>query len=425
MKSNLDRFREARYGLFIHYGLYSLLGRGEWALNRERIPREEYRKLADRFTAEHLDFDELLGRAKHDWGMRYATLTCKHHEGFCLYDSKLTDFTSVNSPCGRDLVGEFVEACRRHGLRISLYHSLNDWLTAPNALDALERPDECYQPFIDTVHGQIREIMSNYGKIDVMWYDGWWPFDGAGWQAEKLNAMVRDLQPGILVNGRCGLPGDFGTPEGHIQASGDAWEACMTLNENWGYHAGDHEWKSPKYVAEMLRQCAAGCGNLLLNVGPMGDGTVPPPTVACLNRVGEWLRKHEEAVFNTEPFVCSLHERDDTRSDFTHHGKFSAAGNAFYWHIRHWPGDPIVLAGVECQVTEVTELSTGQEYSFTQEDTRVVVHGVPEEWDTSLPVVFRFRTADRPQLYNCGGYGVPNVPHCRYDPLPSDIQMAP
>ena len=253
MEADKQWLIDARYGLFIHYGLYSILGRGEWVLCKERLDIGEYKKLADQFTAENIDFDGLLGRAKNDWGMNYAILTCKHHDGFCLYDSKLTNFTTVKTTCGRDLVAEFVEACRKHGLRIALYHTLNAWTSTQNAVDALERHDECYQPFIDFVHGQIREIMTNYGKIDVMWYDGWWPFDGEGWQAEKLNAMVRELQPGILINSRCGLKGDFDTPEQHITASdpGQAWEANMTLNDNWGYHKGDNNWKSPTDAANL------------------------------------------------------------------------------------------------------------------------------------------------------------------------------
>ena len=427
MLPDISWFKEARYGLFIHYGLYSLLGRGEWVLNREQIPIDEYKKLADEFAAEHLDFDELIGRARNGWGMRYAILTCKHHDGFCLYDSGLTDFNSVKTRCGRDLVGEFVQACRKHDMRISLYHSLNDWTASPDAVDALERPDECYQAFIDFAHGQVRDIMTNYGKIDVMWYDGWWPFDGAGWQAEKLNAVVRELQPGILINGRCALPGDFDTPENHMAASaeGRPWEACMTLNGNWGYHNGDHSWKSPAQVADMLRQCAAGLGNLVINIGPKGGGSVPEESAECLDQVGQWLGQNGEAIFDTDRFTHEAYRRGDSRSDWTHSGRFTAAGNAFYWHINHWPGSPLVLGCVECTVTEVTDLATGTAYPFRQDGRRVVVENVPEETNTTLPVVFRFRTKEAPMLYGCGGCRVPKVEHCRYDPVASDIAVTP
>lgn len=417
---DLEWFVNARYGLFIHYGLYSLLGRGEWVMNRERIPVAEYARLAERFKADKLDFDGLLGRARKRWGMRYAILTTKHHDGFCLYDSKLTRFTAPNSAARRDLVAEFVDACRKHGLRIALYHSLNDWSTSPNAVDALERGTECYQRFIDFVHGQIREIMTNYGKVDVMWYDGWWPFDGNGWQARKLNAMVRDLQPGILINSRCGLPGDFSTPEQHVKASSGAWEANLTLNDNWGYHNGDHNWKSPKAVAELLRQCSAGGGNLCLNVGPRGDGSVPQESFDILDAAGDWLKRGGEAIFNTERFTVDLHDPAVGRSDFTAHGEFTASASAFYWHVRHWPGE-LRLAGVKCRVTKVEMLATGERLDFAQDGERLHVVGAPVELDTTMPVVFKFSVAGQPRIYGCGGHRVPKVPHCRYDPMPSDL----
>lgn len=416
-------FGSARYGLFIQYGLYSLLERGEWVMNREHLPREEYRQLADGFTAERLDLDRLLYRARHEWGMTYAIFTCKHHEGFCLFDSKLTDFTSTRTRCGRDLTAEFVSACRKHGLRIGLYHTLNDWMCRPGAVDALERPDECYQPFIDYVHGQIREVLTNYGAIDVLWYDGWWPFDGAGWQAEKLNAMARQLQPGILLNGRCGLPGDFDTPEGHVTPSpeGRLWEAYLNLNDSGGYHRGDHNWKTPAQIAEVLRQCAAGQGNLMLNLAPQGDGAIPPPWEQCVATVGDWVKRNREAIFTDRRFLTSLHHREGAPGDFTQHGRFSASQDAFYWHIRHWPGNPLRLYGVECEVRDVCVLDGGRALDFQQDGRLVTVNGLPDDPDAGMPVVLRFGVRGAPRIYNCGGYGIPAVPHCRYDPLPSDL----
>ena len=418
---NDNWFPTARYGMIVHYGLYSLLERGEWVMNKEQIPLAEYAALARRFTAAKFDADDLVGRAKRDWGMRYAVLTCKHHDGFCLYDSKLTDFTTAKTAAKRDLVREFVEACRRHGLRIGLYHSLNDWSVAPNAVDAIERPQECHDRFIEFVHGQIREIMTNYGKIDVMWYDGWWPFDANGWQADQLNAMVRQLQPGILVNGRSGRRGDFDTPEGHLTASDRPWEGCMTLNNSWGFHRGDHNWKTAKTVASMLQQVAAGAGNLLLNVGPRGDGSIPAPTIDILNQTGAWLKVNGEAIHGSERFRLNLRERGDERADWTHHGGFTAHGNAFYLHVANWPGTELVITGVECRVTEVSILG-GETYPFTQQERKVRVTGLPADPRSTMPVVIRFRTADRPVIYRSGGYRDPAVAHCRYDPCPSDLQ---
>jgi alpha-L-fucosidase len=420
MTPDTQWFRDARYGLIIHYGLYSLLGRGEWVMNREQIPAVEYARLADRFTAEAFDADALLRRAR-DWGMRYAVLTTKHHDGFCLYDSHLTGFTSVHSAAKRDLVAEFVGACRKYGLRVGLYHTLNDLSANPNAVDALERPAECYQRFIDFVHGQIREIMTQYGPVDIMWYDGWWPFDGKGWQAEKLNAMVRSLQPGILVNSRCGIPGDFVTPEGHISVSTGMWESCMTLNNNWGYHRGDHNWKSPKTVAGLLQEAASGAGNLLLNVGPKGDGSIPEESLAVFDRVGEWLRVNGEAVYNSEWFRFNLRERGNERSDWTHHGGFTARGNRFYLHVHSWPGPELVISGLECKVTDVTLLRNGRSYPFRQRAGVLIVSGLPEDLDTEMPAVIRFTTQDTPCIYRTGGHRNPKAPHCRYDPMPSEI----
>ena len=419
MPPDTQWFRDARYGLFIHYGLYSILGHGEWAMNREQIKPDDYARLAGRFTAENFDVDALIRRAR-DWGMRYAVLTTKHHDGFCLYDSRLTDFTSVHSPAKRDLVAEFVAACRKHGLRIGLYHSLNNWSSKPDAVDALEHPAECHQRFIDFTHGQIREIMSQYGPIDIMWYDGWWPFDGEGWQAKKLHAMVRSLQSSILMNNRCAIPGDFATPEQHITASSGIWEACMTLNNNWGFHSGDDNWKSPKAVAGMLQEVASGAGNLLLNVGPRGDGSVPEASLAVLDRVGEWRRVNGESIYGSEWFRFDTKQRGNERSDWTPHGGFTARGNHFYLHLHSWPGSLLTLSGVESKVTAATLLQGNRTFPFRQQEGILTVSGLPEKCDMSMPVVIRFDTETAPCLYRTGGLRNPKVPHCRYDPKAAD-----
>jgi len=421
---NPQWFRDARYGLFIHYGLYSLLGRGEWVLNKEEIPVADYMRLQAAFTAENLDFGELLRRAREDWGMRYAVLTTKHHDGFCLYDSAFTDFKAPNAAAGRDLVREFVDACRANDLRIGLYHSLNDWTCSPNAVDALERPETCYQPFIDYVHGQIVDLMSSYGEIDVMWYDGWWPFNAEGWQAEDLARKVRELQPGILFNGRSGLPGDFDTPEGHVSASARPWEACMTHNDHWGYHRGDHEFKPPKALIRMLRKCAQGQGNLLLNVGPRGDGSVPEGSIEALDAVGAWLQFNGESVFTGERFDFKLmDERGDSRGDWTDVGGYTAAGNRLYLHIDHWPGETFAIAGLECTVQAVSMLGDPElAVRWEQEDGRLVFRELPPVYDTAVPRVLALDCDRAPSLYKSGGRRNPQVPHVRYDPLPSDIQ---
>ena len=216
MTSN-NWFTNARYGLFIHYGLYSLLERGEWVWNREEIPLEEYNQLAARFTAKDFDANKLCRMAV-DAGMRYVVLTTMHHEGFRLYPTELSDFHIGNSgAAGRDLVAETIAAACRHGLKVGLYHSLNNWYDQPDSVAALE-DSAAYEKFIAATHARIRELVTRYNPIDILWYDGWWPFNAEGWQAEKMNAMVREIQPHILFNGRNGLPGDFATPEQHLSA---------------------------------------------------------------------------------------------------------------------------------------------------------------------------------------------------------------
>lgn len=421
MEKNKEWFVNARYGMLMQYGLYSLLGRGEWVMNREEIPQKEYAKIAERFTAENCDFDRIIGKAKNQWGMKYATLTTKHHDGFCLYDSKLTDFTTVKTAAKRDLVREFVEACRKHDMKISLYFSLNDWSTSPNAVDALENPKKCYQPFIDYVHGQCREILTNYGPIDILWYDGWWPYDGEGWQAEKLNEMARTLQPGVLLNGRCGIPGDFETPEKHVTSSRKMWEACMPMNNNWCYHPGDNNWKSPKQIADMIRKAAAGQGNLLLNVAPKGDGSIPDKAVEILDTVGNWVQLNREALYDTIRFECDLRERADQRADWIYHGCFSANENTFFLHIHSWPGSEFTICGLECTVKSVQDLISRRRYQFRQTDGKLTVSGLPQKADLSMPVVIKFSTNEVPCIYKTGGWRNPAAAHCRYDPLPSDI----
>ena len=192
-------------------------------------------------------------------------------DGFRLYDTQLSNFKSK-----RDLTAEIIAACRKRGLRIALYHSLNNWMDKPDSVDALE-DKAAYEKFIANTFVRIRELVTKYNPIDTLWYDGWWPFNAEGWRGEEMNAMVRAIQPHILFNGRNGLPGDFGTPEGHVTAPTPwrPWEACITHNNSWCFHAGDHDWKRPGDLVDMLAKVAVGKGNLLFNIGPRGDGSIP------------------------------------------------------------------------------------------------------------------------------------------------------
>jgi len=259
-RRRLKWFREARFGMFIHWGLYAQLGRHEWVMNRERIPVEEYEKLAATWKPRPNAPREWAMLAKRA-GMRYMVMTTKHHEGFCLFDTKHTDYNAARRGPGRDLVAEYVEAARAEGLRVGFYYSLMDW-HHPDGARCLKN-EAARRRFVDYTHGLVRELCTNYGKIDILWYDVAWPLDAEGWESAKMNAMVRELQPDIIINNRSKLPEDFQTPEQHITPAeeGRMWESCMTMNDSWGYTPIDTNWKSAWRVVAMLRQAAAGGGN--------------------------------------------------------------------------------------------------------------------------------------------------------------------
>src|SRR5881227_2948092 len=286
-------WHEAKFGMFIHWGLYSTLERHEWVMENEGIPVSEYERLAPRFKPAP-NAARAWARLAKSAGMKYMVMTTKHHEGFCNFDSKLTDYCAPRQGPGRDLVREYVEAARAEGLRFGFYYSLMDWHHPDGAKCATD--EAARKRFVEYTHGLIRELLTNYGKIDVLWYDVSWPLDAKGWESERMNKMVFELQPDIIVNNRNKLAGDFSTPEQRIEAAeaGRAWESCMTMNDSWGYHRADDAWKTPKQVVRNLITCAHDGGNYLLNIGPKPDGSVPAESVAILNSVGQWMDKNRD-----------------------------------------------------------------------------------------------------------------------------------
>ncbi len=419
--ANLRHFADCRLGLFLHYGLYSLLGRGEWALNKEMIPVAEYRQLADRFTAERFDANAIAQMAV-DMGARYACLTTMHHDGFALYESKVNPFNTVNTAAKRDLVVEFVTACRKHGLRVHLYHSLNHWTCKPDAADALES-QAAWSEFIDFTHARIKELVTLFNPIDCLWYDGWWPFNAQGWRSVEMNAMVQAIQPQILFNGRNALPGDFATPEQHLSAPRPhrPWEACITHNSNWSYHPGDRCFKPTWDVLGMVLQVAAGAGNLLLNFGPDGSGAIPQPSRELAAQLGRWLRRHGEAIYGSELFDLDLQQRGNHRGDWSHIGRMTTRGHTLYLTILNWPGSSFALGGVQVPVQRVRCVTTDSDVRFQQDGPRVRVEGLPAQAPDELATVLAFDCAQPPVLYMTGGLRVPQSPHPRYDPVTSDL----
>lgn len=361
-------WKAARFGMFIHFGVYSTIGRHEWVMEEEAIPVSEYAPHATTFHP-HPGSPRAWARLAKQAGMKYMVMTTKHHEGFCNFDTKLTSYCAPKQGPGRDLVREYVEAAREEGMRVGFYYSLMDWHHPDGALCATN--EDSRRRFVDYTHGLIREILTNYGKIDVLWYDVDWPLDVKGWESVRMNEMVFQLQPEIIVNNRNGLPGDFSTPEQHITAEtgGRAWESCMTMNDSWGYQAADDDWKSSKTIVRNLITCARDTGNYLLNIGPKADGSIPEPSVRALREVGEWMSVNGHTIYDSE--TCQV--RRSTYASFTR------IGNTLYMHVHFWPGEYVAISGLMTKVKLAKLLKTGESVPFKQDEFRVRFTDLPME----------------------------------------------
>ena len=391
-------FPAARYGLFIHWGAYAAYGRGEQVLFREHLDQSDYGRAACQWNPEHYDARAWADVARRA-GMRYAVLTARHHDGFCLWDSRHTDYTVGSQAPGRDFVREFLTAFRAAGLRVGLYYSLADW-RIPAYWEGPNHDPVGWEEFRVYVHQQVTELLRDYGHLDVFWFDGAWPQNALEWGGPELVARMRSLQPHLLINNRLGsIPapasahadggsgpgtsslGDFGTPEHHIAAESERlWESCQVSTWRlWGYAAGEH-WRSSAQWLDMLVQAASMGGNLLLNVGPDGDGRLPPQFVERAVEVGDWLRVHGEAIYEAEGGdVCEMITR----------GYQTVRGHTLYLVLRFWDGRPeLRLAGLATPVRRARLLTTGQELQVAQEGDEVRVSGLPAAAPTRLfPVI--------------------------------------
>jgi len=373
-------WHQATFGMFIHWGLYSVIGQHEWAMEVEGVPIPQYEQLAKHFKPKPnaaRDWARLAKRA----GQKYMVMTTKHHEGFCHWDTKLTDYCAPKQGPGRDLVREYVDAARAEGLRVGFYYSLMDWHHPDGA--RCKTDEAARKRFVEYTHGLIRELMTNYGKIDVLWYDVDWPLTPEEWESESMNQMVFELQPDIIVNNRNGLEGDFSTPEQEIRASqsGRAWESCMTLNDSWGFNRFDDAWKTSKTIVTNLASCARGGGNYLLNIGPMPDGSIPPESVAVLETVGKWLDINGKAIYGADRGNFSW----NTNANYTRRG------NTLYIHQHFWPGHTpaadwlsfyqpesvIAIGGLKPKVQSARILKTGENVRFTQDEFALRLTGLP------------------------------------------------
>jgi alpha-L-fucosidase len=299
--------------------------------------------------------------------MRYVVLTTRHHDGFCLFDSEVSDFTAPKTGAGRDLVAEFAEACHKAGMKMGFYYSLMDW-RFPGVIPHLPvQPDATYLPAVEQAHAQIRELCTQYGKVDILWYDGMHPGNAELWRSAELNAMARTYQRKIIINDRAGVPEDFGTPENMFKPQARPWEACYTMNRTWGYAAYDRNYMTPQEILRLLGSCVAEGGNLLLNVGPDGDGTFPAQAVENLRCVGKWLRTNGSAIYGAGPSPVGAPAL----------GVATREGNKVYLLVQRWPGSTVALAWCGSRVVSARLLANGQEARVEQQGDRVWLHGFP------------------------------------------------
>lgn len=360
-------WRDAGFGMFIHWGLYAIpggvykgdtvRGNAEWIMDKLDIPVNEYEKFAGQFNPQKFDADEWVSIAKNA-GMKYIVITSKHHEGFSLWDSEVTDYDIMDAtPFKRDILAELAEACRKQNIKLCFYYSIVDWHHPkaqaplyPN-YNAGQRDSTVYNPdfpeyFKNYLKPQIKELLTKYGDVGVVWFDGDWIPDYTSEMGKELYSFILDLQPDAIVNnrvdkGRMGMSGmnkegsfvgDFGTPEKEIPDTGMEgvdWESCLTMNNSWGYKSVDHNWKSKENLIQSLVEIVSKGGNLLLNVGPTAEGEIPESSVERLQAMGEWLETNGESIYGAK---ASPYEKPEW-------GRYTTKEEVLYAHVFDWPND--------------------------------------------------------------------------------------
>lgn len=402
-QNHLAWFRDARFGMFLHYGLYSVLGRNEWSLYLDRFTLAEYALLADRFAPEYYN-PRAWAAAAVDAGMRYMVLTARHHDGYCLYDSAVSEFTSTKRAAKRDFIAEYVDACRDAGLKVGIYYSLSDWRF--KGYWQPERYPESAKAMVERAHVQVRELMANYGQVDLLWYDGATSAPGMTTaefhRSAELNAMVRTLQPHIVINDRSGLAEDYSSPECMINPPEDetrAWESCLQMDDiSWGNVPHSPNLRTAEQIVADLVEVAAGGGNLLLNTGPQADGRLRPEEEARIRTAGAWLRRNGAAIYGSR------------RSPLNAQGVLGSANRMARWigsddpcvHYLAalcWMGTEFMTVLVDGKVSRATLLTTGEDVNVKQDAKgRLTFVDLPTTPPDPLTTIFRVEFAAPPRL---------------------------
>ena len=420
-------FTRDRFGMFIHWGLYAMPARHEWVKTRERIPEEKYDKYFEHFDPDLFDAREWARQAKAA-GMKYAVLTTKHHEGFCMWDTQYTDYKCTNTPAGRDLVREYVDSFRAEGLRIGFYYSLIDWHHPEFPIDHLHprRDDENAEAlnktrdihkYAEYMRNQVTELLTNYGKIDILWFDfsysevpadakPWMKGKGKNdWEAEKLIALARRLQPGIIIDNRTEIEQDVWTPEQFQPTewvkhpeTGElvVWEACQTFSGSWGYYRDEQTWKNPEMLLRMLVNTVSLGGNLLMNVGPTSRGYFDARAQAALKVYADWMKFNSRSIYG-----CTMAEPEFVAPADCRYTQ-SVDGSRLYLHLFAYPFAHLQLKGLAGKVEYAQFLHDGSEILFTDGKMDHFGEGLPQNPDdltlylppvkpsTLLPVVELF-----------------------------------
>jgi alpha-L-fucosidase len=404
--ARMEWWTKARFGMFIHWGLYALPARHEWVKSNEKMSDESYARYFARFDPDLYD-PRAWARAAREAGMKYVVITTKHHDGFCLWDSKLTDYKATNTPYGKDLIKPFVEAMRAEGLRVGFYHSLLDWHHPEYTVDAYHpmREDKAFvekakgrdlPKYAEYLHGQVREILTGFGRIDTLFMD--YSFPGPGgkgrneWGSEKLIRMIRELQPGIIVNDRLDLldvPGgwDYRTPEQYmprewvtVDGQQVPWETCQTFSGSWGYHRDESSWKSVRQLVIMLIETVSKGGNLLLNVGPTARGTFDGRALERLQGIGRWMAVNGRSIYG-----CTQAPAEFGRPAGTLMTCDPEAGR-LYVHVLEWPLGVLALDGLAGRVEYAQLLHDASEVRYTEKagETGFIPGTRPKEGENTL-----------------------------------------